>query len=231
MTLVVVVFSPIFLVIDLIALVFGIVTIVDMARRPTWQWRQAGSNKTMWLVFEILFLLIFSLVSIVIGIVYFAVTRPKLLAVESQGGGPGGYGGYGGYPPSGRPSEPPGYGGPGYGALPGAPPTPYPPPRPQGEPQGEGAGAPPAYPGGGPPPYPGSAPVPPYPGSAPVPPHPGPTPGGPPAPAYTPEPRSNPPFGWYPDPSGQHEQRYWDGTRWTENVSDGGQQAIDALPS
>jgi hypothetical protein len=26
------------------------------------------------------------------------------------------------------------------------------------------------------------------------------------------------PAGWYPDPSGQHRHRYWDGQRWTEHV-------------
>jgi hypothetical protein len=30
------------------------------------------------------------------------------------------------------------------------------------------------------------------------------------------------PANWYPDPSGRHQLRYWDGTRWTENVSNGG---------
>ena len=35
--------------------------------------------------------------------------------------------------------------------------------------------------------------------------------------------------GWHPDPSGRHQLRYWDGQTWTENVSDGGQQATDPL--
>ena len=35
------------------------------------------------------------------------------------------------------------------------------------------------------------------------------------------------PPGWRPDPTGRHEQRYWDGTRWTEHVSDDGQAALD----
>lgn len=30
---------------------------------------------------------------------------------------------------------------------------------------------------------------------------------------------SGPAPGWYPDPSGQHDQRYWDGSAWTEQVS------------
>jgi uncharacterized protein YxjI len=33
---------------------------------------------------------------------------------------------------------------------------------------------------------------------------------------------------WYPDPSGRHELRYYDGTAWTEHVSDHGRQSVDA---
>jgi len=32
---------------------------------------------------------------------------------------------------------------------------------------------------------------------------------------------------WYPDPSGRHEMRYYDGTAWTEHVADNGKQSID----
>jgi uncharacterized protein YxjI len=32
---------------------------------------------------------------------------------------------------------------------------------------------------------------------------------------------------WYPDPSGRHEHRYWDGTQWTEHVSSHGRQSVD----
>ncbi|MGH9036493.1 MAG: phospholipid scramblase-related protein [Acidimicrobiia bacterium] len=32
---------------------------------------------------------------------------------------------------------------------------------------------------------------------------------------------------WYPDPSGRHELRYWDGERWTEHVADHGRQSTD----
>jgi hypothetical protein len=35
------------------------------------------------------------------------------------------------------------------------------------------------------------------------------------------------PSGWYPDPSGRYEMRYWDGLAWTEHVSRGGQQYTD----
>ena len=32
---------------------------------------------------------------------------------------------------------------------------------------------------------------------------------------------------WHPDPFGRHELRYWDGSEWTEHVSDGGVAATD----
>lgn len=36
------------------------------------------------------------------------------------------------------------------------------------------------------------------------------------------------PAAWHPDPTGRHQLRYWDGSRWTEHVSTSGLQAIDA---
>jgi hypothetical protein len=36
---------------------------------------------------------------------------------------------------------------------------------------------------------------------------------------------------WHPDPTGRHELRWWDGTAWTANVSDGGVTVSDPLPS
>jgi putative membrane protein len=35
------------------------------------------------------------------------------------------------------------------------------------------------------------------------------------------------PSGWYPDPSGRHEQRYWREGQWTEQVSDHGATGVD----
>lgn len=35
------------------------------------------------------------------------------------------------------------------------------------------------------------------------------------------------PAGWYADPSGRYELRYWDGAAWTEHVSRAGQQFTD----
>ena len=34
--------------------------------------------------------------------------------------------------------------------------------------------------------------------------------------------------GWYRDPTGRFEQRYWDGVRWTEHVSKDGAPLIDS---
>ncbi|MGE5286992.1 MAG: PH domain-containing protein [Micromonosporaceae bacterium] len=36
-----------------------------------------------------------------------------------------------------------------------------------------------------------------------------------------------PAAGWFPDPAGRHEARYWDGAIWTGHVSDGGVHGID----
>ncbi len=35
------------------------------------------------------------------------------------------------------------------------------------------------------------------------------------------------PSGWHPDPFGRHEYRWWDGSRWTEQVASHGQQGTD----
>ena len=37
------------------------------------------------------------------------------------------------------------------------------------------------------------------------------------------------PAAWHPDPLGRHEHRYWDGTRWTEHVADGGRSGYDPI--
>ena len=45
-----------------------------------------------------------------------------------------------------------------------------------------------------------------------------------------PPPASSPdtvPSGWYPDPSGRHEQRYWHDGRWTADVGDGGRRTTE----
>lgn len=39
----------------------------------------------------------------------------------------------------------------------------------------------------------------------------------------------DPVAGWYADPTGRFEYRYWDGSAWTEHVARHGRSAIDAL--
>jgi uncharacterized protein YxjI len=39
------------------------------------------------------------------------------------------------------------------------------------------------------------------------------------------------PADWYPDPSGRHEHRYWDGSQWTEHVASHGRQSTDRDPT
>ncbi len=48
-----------------------------------------------------------------------------------------------------------------------------------------------------------------------------------PAVAQTAAVESTVPAGWYADPSGRYELRYWDGNAWTEHVSRAGQQFTD----
>ena len=36
--------------------------------------------------------------------------------------------------------------------------------------------------------------------------------------------------GWYADPSGRHQMRYWDGASWTAHVTDNGSQTTDPMP-
>lgn len=35
--------------------------------------------------------------------------------------------------------------------------------------------------------------------------------------------------GWFPDPTGRFQQRYWDGDRWSEHVANGTRRATDPL--
>jgi len=55
-----------------------------------------------------------------------------------------------------------------------------------------------------------------------------PPPGAPAAGASYPAP-SNTAAAWLPDPAGHHELRYWNGSSWTEHVSDQGSSGTDTL--
>jgi hypothetical protein len=43
-------------------------------------------------------------------------------------------------------------------------------------------------------------------------------------------PMNSPASGWQRDPTARHEYRYWDGSRWTDDVSDRGVTATDPMP-
>lgn len=51
-----------------------------------------------------------------------------------------------------------------------------------------------------------------------------------PAPERAAERRPAKPGGWYADPSGQFEHRYFDGAQWTEHVVSGGLRQVDPVP-
>jgi hypothetical protein len=40
-------------------------------------------------------------------------------------------------------------------------------------------------------------------------------------------PAATAPSGWFPDPLGRHEHRYFNGSAWTSDVADGGQRSVD----
>lgn len=56
-----------------------------------------------------------------------------------------------------------------------------------------------------------------------------PPPPTPPSPGPAAPPPANAPAGWFPDPNGRHEHRYFNGQRWTADVADRGQRAVDPL--
>jgi hypothetical protein len=80
------------------SLVFMIVSLVDMVKRPDWQWKLAGQEKVLWIVL-VLLINAFAIVSLI----YWFNIRKRLIAVE-QAAAAGQYGaGYmtpGGWQPS-----------------------------------------------------------------------------------------------------------------------------------
>jgi len=89
------------------SLVMLVVALVDIVRRPEWQWRLAGQEKVLWILLVLLvnFLAIPSLI-------YWFSVRKKLVAVE-QAGVAGAYGPghvtYSGWEPTPPPMAPPGW--------------------------------------------------------------------------------------------------------------------------
>lgn len=115
------------------SLVMLVVALVDIVRRPEWQWKLAGQEKVLWLLLVILVNIL-----AIPSLIYWFSIRKKLVAVEQAAAA--------------------GQFGPGQMT------------------------------------YAGWAPVPPNPYPGMVPP------------------------GWHPDPSGQQQWRWWDGTQWTDHT-------------
>jgi Protein of unknown function (DUF2510) len=123
-----------FVVLGLAPLAMLVVALVDIVKRPDWQWRLSGQEKVLWLL-----LVILVNVLAIPSLIYWFRIRPKLMAVEQAAAagqlGPGQVT-YSGWEPIFTPSF-----------------------------------------------HPGVAAA-----------------------------------GWYPDPSGGSQFRWWDGTRWTEHT-------------
>jgi Protein of unknown function (DUF2510) len=130
------VFFVLFFVLVVGSLVMLVVALVDIVKRPDWQWKLAGQEKILWL----LLILLVNFFAIPALIYWFNIRR-KLIVVEQKALA-GEYG-------------------PGHMTLSGWEPG---------------------------------------------------------APVLIPHPGIVPP-GWHPDPSGQYEFRWWDGSRWTELTS------------
>lgn len=172
--------------------------IVDVARRPPWQFSTA--RKVMWaLTLGVGWILLWPL-ALVSSIVYLSVLRRRFPPSETHSRGPMVGHGYGSPGPNGPYGHGP-YGQGPYGQGPygpQGPPGPYGPQGPYGAqgPQGQQGGQGTQGNQGPSGPYAG--------GSDPY--------------GYRPPPATLPAAGWYPDPGGSPEERWWDGRGWTHHL-------------
>ncbi len=93
-----------FALVGLGGLAFWVASLVDMARRPEWQWKMAGQEKILWII-----LVCVANALAIVSLVYWFAIRPKLVAVEGAtppGFGPAPYP-YAGFP-VGFPAQSPG---------------------------------------------------------------------------------------------------------------------------
>ncbi len=94
-----------YLVVVIGSVVLLVVALVDIIRRPEWQWKLSGQEKVLW----ILLVLLINVLAIP-SLIYWFRIRPKLKAVETAAAagryGPG-FIGYGGWEPG--PPVPPAY--------------------------------------------------------------------------------------------------------------------------
>jgi hypothetical protein len=206
---------------EVAALVAGVVwvwALVDLLMKPDWAWRQAKRSKVLWVI--VTFIL-----GILGALLYVLLVRGRIVEARKARAAPGTFEGAWDAPldVTGRGGD---RGSQKLYQQPAAPPRPFTPAstgpaftqpsspfQPVGAPQGPAQspqagfgsqGAPPAFQ-----PQASTQPAP----------QAGPAPQG----------TSLPPAAWQPDPTGRHQLRYWDGSRWTDHVADNGQQALDPI--
>ena len=81
-------------------LVLGIWTAVDAGSQPDWSFTRANTTKTLWIVLPLVTMFFCGPVAIVVGVMWFASTKPRVLAAAASGPGPGAFPGG---PPAGMP--------------------------------------------------------------------------------------------------------------------------------
>ena len=77
--------SPGWGIIALASAFLSIWALVDAISRPVWAFQAAGSNKTLWVVLEVLGIFICGLV---LSLIYLLAIRPKVAAAQRGTGGP-----------------------------------------------------------------------------------------------------------------------------------------------
>jgi hypothetical protein len=68
-----------FVALGIVGFVFLIMAVVDIAKRPDWQWQMSGQDKVLWLILSIL-------VAMPCALIYWFAIRPKLVGVERSAG-------------------------------------------------------------------------------------------------------------------------------------------------
>ena len=87
-------------------LVVGIWAAVDAGSQPDWAFTRANTSKTLWIVLPLVTIFFCGPVAIVVGIMWFASTKPRVVAAAAAGPGSAPYSGV---PPVGMPfGVPPG---------------------------------------------------------------------------------------------------------------------------
>lgn len=73
--------------VTLTALVFAVVTVVDIRRHPDWVFEEAGQPKLTWTVAVVLLSILCGVIGIGASIAYLAKVKPRLDEIE-RGAGP-----------------------------------------------------------------------------------------------------------------------------------------------